>query len=354
MTDAPTTVRTPRLVLRPPTEADRPFWVALHRDPRTYTHAPHAMAATDEEAGRRFDDAVADWDVAGFGYWVAEATDGAGPVGVAGLRRADHDGFLNLYYRLSLGWHGRGLGREAARYAVAHAVEWLPDLPVQALVKEHNHPSMATALAAGLERAGSRPLRDDRPGEPESTILQAPRARRLTRLDDDAREAVLDLWCRVNDAGGAVGFLPGAPRERVAEALDVHEQGMARGAQVLLTLEAAGGDLVGLGFWAVGRNPLLSHVRTAYRVMTDPDRRGRGLGRVLLAAMHRCARDDGAEIAVLGVRSGYGTSRFYRDSGYVETGRVAGAIRVAPGDDRDDITMARRLDGRELLADGRD
>jgi hypothetical protein len=38
--------------------------------------------------------------------------------------------------------------------------------------------------------------------------------------------------------------------------------------------------------------------------------------------------------------------------GYTEVGRVPGAIRVAPGDDRDDVLMARQLDGSPLRAHG--
>ena len=62
---------------------------------------------------------------------------------------------------------------------------------------------------------------------------------------------------------------------------------------------------------------------------------------------------DGVEVAVLDVRSGLGSTRFYEGCGYVEVGRVPGVIRVAPGDDRDSVVMARRLDGHPMVADGR-
>ena len=273
-------------------------------------------------------------------------------MGAAGLRLTSEGGDLDLSCRLLAEARGQGLGREAARHAVAHAAEWLPDLPVRAVVAERDVVALRTALAAGLESGATETRVGDPDPEPR-VVLEAPRAARLTALDPATREAVLDLWCRVNDAGGAVGFLPGAPRDRVDAALGVHEEQLAAGLQTAVVLRAAGGEVAGLGFWAEGRNPLLSHVRTAYRVMTDPARRGRGLGRVLLAGMHRVARADGVEISVLAVRSGYGTARFYADSGYAEVGRLAGAIRVAPGDERDEITMARRLDGRPMTPDGR-
>jgi hypothetical protein len=53
------------------------------------------------------------------------------------------------------------------------------------------------------------------------------------------------------------------------------------------------------------------------------------------------------------VRSGLGTTRFYELCGYVEVGRVPELVRVAPGDDRDSVLMARRLDGGAMVPDGR-
>ena len=90
----------------------------------------------------------------------------------------------------------------------------------------------------------------------------------------------------------------------------------------------------------------MHHGRWLYRVMVDPDRQRRGLGLLLMAGMHRLAGEDGVELLQLGVRSGSGASDFYTQCGYTEVGRIAGAVRVAPGDDRDDVTMARRVDGR--------
>ena len=91
-------------------------------------------------------------------------------IGVGGLRRRHLDGgeeVLNLYYRLAAAHHGRGLGKEAARAWTAHALEWLPPLPVVAKSREINERSLRAALAAGLEPAGTT---DDGPeGEPPST-----------------------------------------------------------------------------------------------------------------------------------------------------------------------------------------
>jgi len=350
---SPPVVESSRLNLRPPTRGDRDAWVRLHRDPRTYWHAPHAMSQSDDDAADFLDRTLAHWDEHGFGFWLAQDRGTGDVVGVCGVKVIE-DVFLNLYYRLTHDSLGRGLGREMSRASVAHAVEFLPRLPVRALVKEVNAPSVATALGTGLERAGTRVLHDDLPDEPPSTVFEAPTIEAATSLDDGTREQLLDLWVRTNDAGGSVGFLPGAPRSRVDAALAEHESSMASGTTVAVLQRSAVDDRVlGASFLVQGSNPLLDHGRTVYRVMTDPDRRGQNLGRLLMAGAHRVAREAGVEILTLGVRSGSGLSRFYAGSGYTESGRVLGAIRVAPGDERDDITLTRRLDGRTLTPDPR-
>jgi GNAT superfamily N-acetyltransferase len=194
---------------------------------------------------------------------------------------------------------------------------------------------------------------DDLPEEAPSVLLEVPRVDGVTALDDAAREEVLDLWCRVNDAGGAVGFRPGATRDEVAGALARHEEQMAAGLATLGAMRGPDGRLLGLGWWVAAPTPLLAHGRTLYRLMVEPDLRGRGLGRVLMAGLHRLARGlEGVELVTLDYRSGTGVGAFYARCGYTEVGRVPGAIRVAPGDDRDDVLMARQLDGSPLRAHG--
>lgn len=343
---------TDRLVLRRPTDADRAFHDEVHSDPQLYRHAPHVVG-TPETNAAAFKAILDHWEQHGFGYWVAEDRATGMPLGWVGVKRSE--GFHNLYYRFAAAAHGRGLAKEAGRAAVAMATEWQPDQPVRALVKEHNVASVRTALACGLLRTPERfRLRDDLPDEPPSLVFEAPTVSRVDALDDALREQVLDLWSRVTDAGGAVGFVAGAPREAIAAALAEHEEQMAAGDAFAGALRAHDGAVLGWGWWVRASNPLLHHGRWLYRLMVDPAHQGRGLGLVLMAGLHRLAREDGAELLQLGVRSGSGASRFYARLGYVEVGRIPGAIRVAPGDDRDDVTMARQVDGRPLQPHGGD
>jgi RimJ/RimL family protein N-acetyltransferase/ribosomal protein S18 acetylase RimI-like enzyme len=344
--------RTARLTLRRPTEQDRDLHSAVHSDPRLYAHAPHVLG-TPETNAQFFDAILGHWATHGFGYWVACDRDSGMPLGWVGVQRRGD--YLNLYYRFVTEAQRRGLAREATRAAVTMATEWWSDHPVRALVKDHNRASVRTAEAAGLVRTGALvALPDDLPGEPPSSVFEAPRVSRVGALDDADRAELLDLWQRVNDAGGAVGFLPGAPRSAVAELLAVHDRQVAAGDGFAGALRDPAGDLVGWGWCVVGPNPLRRHAPWLYRVMVDPARQGSGQGSLLLAGLHRLAREDGAEQLLLSTRSGAGVTRFYARHGYEEVGRVPGLIRVAPGDDRDEVFMARRLDGGPLRIHGGD
>lgn len=346
--EAPREIATNRLTLRRPVSGDRALWVRLHRDPELWTYTPHSMPASDEAAGGLFDDCLDRWGRTGFDLSVVEETSLRAGIGLGGVRHGEDEMVLSL--RLGRAAQGRGLAREAARAWTAHALEWLPAEPLVARVPDADQAAVRTVVSVGMERTGAEP---DVDGDGPRTLFAAPRVEAPEWLDEHTREQVLDLWCAVNDDDGAVGFLPGAERSRVAEALAAHEEEMADGLTTAVLLRAPDDSVVGLGFWVADRNRMRAHERTAFRIMTDPARRGRNLGRLLLAAMHRVARDAGVELATLVVRSGTGATRFYERAGYVEVGRVPGNIRVAPGDDRDSVFMARRLDGRTLVADGR-
>ncbi len=84
----------------------------------------------------------------------------------------------------------------------------------------------------------------------------------------------------------------------------------------------------------------MRHWLWIYTVMVHPRHQGRGYGRDLMAAAADAARTlDGIEAIRLTCRGGTGADRFYGACGYKEVGRVPGAIRVAEGDDRDDVIM---------------
>ncbi|MGW4562707.1 N-acetyltransferase family protein [Streptomyces sp. NPDC004561] len=154
------------------------------------------------------------------------------------------------------------------------------------------------------------------------------------------RDGVLDLWADVSDAGGAVGFVAPVTREEIRPELVRHFVHMAEGRTRLLVGQDERGEVAAAAFLTRNTHRLMTHWLWLYTVMVHPRHQGKGYGRDLLAAAADAARGtEGIEAIRLTCRGGHGLERFYGSCGYKEVGRVPGAIRVAPGDDRDDIMM---------------
>jgi len=163
--------------------------------------------------------------------------------------------------------------------------------------------------------------------------------------DPMLREQLLDTWMRVTDAGGAVGFVPPADRVRIAETLDSHLPRVVEGRDALGVLRRGGPDgaAAGMGILSASSSSLRTHWRTVLRLMVDPSLQGIGAGRVLIEGLHEMARELGLEFLCLTVRGGLGIEGFYGRIGYAIHGRNPHAIRVAPGDERDEIHMRFEL-----------
>jgi len=153
--------------------------------------------------------------------------------------------------------------------------------------------------------------------------------------DSQFGQALTTLWHAVSLAGGAVGFVPPVQRPEVA----------ARAAGVVADLRAgrslgvaliADRQLVGFAKLTPGTG-LVAHTGEITVVMVDPALQGRRLGRRLMNRTMTLAAGLGLERIILSVRDGHGLEAFYARFGFVEWGRKPGWVRVAPGDDRDEI-----------------
>ncbi|MFJ9035236.1 GNAT family N-acetyltransferase [Streptomyces sp. NPDC102406] len=159
-------------------------------------------------------------------------------------------------------------------------------------------------------------------------------------IDPALRDGVLTLWADVSNAGGAVGFVPPVAPEDIRPELMKHLAGMAEGRIRLLVGHDEEGRVAATAFLAHNRHRLMRHHLWVYTVMVHPRHQGRGYGRALMSAVEDAARGfDGIEALRLTCRGGTGADAFYAACGYKEVGRIPGAIRVAPGDDRDDVHM---------------
>jgi GNAT superfamily N-acetyltransferase len=163
-------------------------------------------------------------------------------------------------------------------------------------------------------------------------------------VDDEVREGVLALWTDVSSAGGAVGFVPPVTPEDIRPTLDGALAAVAAGERLLLLGRDEDGRIAATAFLAYNQHRLMRHWIWLYTVMVHPRHQGKGYGRTLLAAAEEAARGlHGVEAIRLTCRGGAGVEHFYAACGYKEVGRVPGAIRVAPGDDRDDVIMLLTL-----------
>lgn len=155
---------------------------------------------------------------------------------------------------------------------------------------------------------------------------------------------LLDCWVDVTNAGGAVGWVPPVTADDIRQVATVtFARCGERGPDSLV----AGFDDEGrVAAWAVlvaNSNPLMAHWRTVMRVMVHPKHQGKGYGADLMTAVGDAGVRLGLESLHLTCRGGLGLESFYAGCGYQEVGRMPRAIRVAPGDDRDEVAMVTFL-----------
>jgi GNAT superfamily N-acetyltransferase len=165
----------------------------------------------------------------------------------------------------------------------------------------------------------------------------------VRELDAALEAALLRTWVDATNAGGALGLV--APTDTVAaQALAGPTFARVRGgADVLVVGRDDRDDVVGWYVLESRSGPLSPHWRTLKRLQVHPDLQGRGHGSDLLRSADDVGRSCGLEALHLTVRGGTGTEAFYLRHGYREVGRLPGALRLGPGDSRDELHMWRDL-----------
>jgi hypothetical protein len=153
------------------------------------------------------------------------------------------------------------------------------------------------------------------------------------------KEALTDCWVTVSNAGGPVGFLPPTDSTRVSPVVTRLISGLdARRSRLLLALA---GDVL-TGWLNIRRDldPLTAHWGTVNYLQIHPAFQGRGIGSTLMRRARQVAREEmDLEQLHLALRGGTGLERFYGRLGWQVVGSWPGALRVAQGDDRDEILM---------------
>lgn len=168
--------------------------------------------------------------------------------------------------------------------------------------------------------------------------------RRNPPVDSDLTDALADVWARVTNAGGAVGFVPtvapGDVRPTAAAELDRVAAGHDD-----LVVAYEGQRVVAFGFLSRSSTPVTGHVGVIRRLQRDPDAAGRGRGAEVLAALEACAWDRGLELVTLTVRGGTGRERFYAAHGYRLDARMPGRLRLADGTLLEELHLSKARPG---------
>lgn len=161
----------------------------------------------------------------------------------------------------------------------------------------------------------------------------------------ELRDGICSLWADVSNAGGAVGFVPPVSAEEIRPDLLRHLTALAQGRAHVMVGRDGSGEALATAFLYPNAHRLMRHWIWVYTVMVHPSLQGRGVGRALMESVADAACSfEGVRAIRLTCRGGTGADRFYESCGYKEVGRVPGAIKVADGDYRDDITMWRAFD----------
>lgn len=164
------------------------------------------------------------------------------------------------------------------------------------------------------------------------------------RLDAAARTQLTACWVDVTNAGGAVGFPhPPVDPAKVAHAVE-HLAERVETRQAALVIAEHDDGICG---WVVlERNTfaLSTHWAWVRRLQTHPKWQRRGIASELLRRLENLARDEwDMDFLQLNVRGGMGLERFYERLGWHEVGRIPRALRIAAGDDRDEVHMVKSL-----------
>jgi GNAT superfamily N-acetyltransferase len=153
------------------------------------------------------------------------------------------------------------------------------------------------------------------------------------------REELIACWVTVSNAGGAVGF-PFIPVDTAIVSPVADELIASLSPDRRLLVAAVDDVLAGWVHLQRHPDPPIAHWGSISHLQTLPAFRGQGIGTALMTHARHIARQEmGLEQLHLAARGAMGLEHFYARLGWREIGRWPGALRLAPGDDRDEILM---------------
>ncbi|MNZ60994.1 Acetyltransferase [compost metagenome] len=149
--------------------------------------------------------------------------------------------------------------------------------------------------------------------------------KQLQAIGEHAEE-LAELLIRVVEDGASIGFLPPLP---LAEALAYWES--VCGPEVILFIAKIDGHIVGSVQLHICSKLNGIHRVELAKLMTHPDYRRRGIGRLLMQHAEDRARREGKTLIVLDTREGDPSNLLYTSMGYSQAGRIPGYALSADG-----------------------
>ncbi|MGY4257636.1 RimJ/RimL family protein N-acetyltransferase [Bradyrhizobium sp. USDA 4516] len=149
---------TERLILVPPGLAHEAELFKLHNDPLVQTALFNGVPQSTDDVGKWLNRFIATWRKNGFGDWIVYEKTNDGPIfiGRCGLRDYEGTNNLELAYSLTEYGAGRGLGPEAARFTITHALQSSTRKKIACVIAHGNLRSERAAKKLGLRYVDDR------------------------------------------------------------------------------------------------------------------------------------------------------------------------------------------------------
>lgn len=148
-------IQTPRLTLRPWRQEDRAPFFAINSEPEVQRHL---LPVTREKSDRMLDKIDAHFARHGFGSWAVEERASGRLIGLCGLLHVDFTDFftpaVEIGWRLSAAWQGKGLAKEAASAAMDQGFGPLGLDRIVAFTVTGNAPSRGLMERLGMRKIG--------------------------------------------------------------------------------------------------------------------------------------------------------------------------------------------------------
>lgn len=172
-----------------------------------------------------------------------------------------------------------------------------------------------------------------------STTIRQIRASDLKHVITDLTDVFVDV---VNN-GSPLGFLPPITRDMARDHWISLLPELEPGGRILLVGCNEEGRVVGSGQLVLSPRQNSPHRAELQKLFVARAARGRGIGALLVLALHQVARRHGRTLITLSTRRGEQPEIFYKSLGYKEAGVIPGWTIGSGGERYDHVTLYREI-----------